>query len=83
MPKKFYKCSYAYDVPHYADFIVEAESEHEAETIIEKALADDKFAGVSGDSKDSMDDNHRVFVSGELEEGEQTFDPTLEEITKS
>lgn len=65
MPK--FNCSYAYSVPCYADFMVEAENEEAAEKIIQEALENGCFASVSGDPSwgDTSDD--RVFVSGPTE----------------
>jgi hypothetical protein len=65
MPK--FVCSYAYDVPCYTDFVVEAASEVEAENIIQAALRAGRFATVTAEPND-MDvdlDSQRVFVQGE------------------
>jgi hypothetical protein len=65
MPKFF--CSYAYDVPCYADFHVEAESEDAAQKLIQEKLESGAFSGVSGSPFwENAGENERVFVSGEV-----------------
>jgi hypothetical protein len=86
MPR--FKCSYAYDVPHYFDFTVEAADEAEAEKKIAKALED----GVFGDHDDKASpcyenaDDARVFVSGqdddELPDEETMFETLIEQHKK-
>lgn len=56
--------SYAYDVPHYADFVVEAETEEQAEAIAKAALEAGRFSAVSGDACYDNLCNERVFTSG-------------------
>ena len=59
-------CSYAYDVPCYADFYVEADSEEAAEKLIQEKLKSGEFSGVAGEPCwENAGDNERVFVSGE------------------
>jgi len=65
MPK--FCCSYAYDVPCYADFYVEAENEQAAEQLIQRKLESGAFSGVSGPPFwENAGGNERVFVSGEV-----------------
>jgi hypothetical protein len=78
MPK--FTCSYAYDIPHYLDFTVEAESEDEAQKKCEEALVNDSFDKVI-DQAEACYSNHaddRVFVDGPA--GEHCVPLTLEEI---
>lgn len=78
MPR--FACSYAYDVPHYFDFTVEAKDEAEAEEKIKKALEDGVFANVTCDACYENSHEDRVFVSEEMEPGEESFDETLEDL---
>jgi hypothetical protein len=64
-------CSYAYDVPHYYDFVVEVpddlddkQAEAFAEQRAEIALAEELFADKAGSPSYENIDNERVFVSG-------------------
>ena len=67
MPKFF--CSYAYDVPCYADFHVEADSEEAAEKLIQEKLEAGAFSGVAGSPCwENAGENERVFVSCEAAE---------------
>jgi hypothetical protein len=67
MPK--FLCSYAYDVPCYADFYVEADTEEAAEKLIQEKLESGAFSGVAGNPCwENAGDNERVFVSGEARE---------------
>lgn len=78
MPR--FACSYAYDVPHYFDFTVEAKDEKEAEEKINKALDDGVFALVTCDACYNNENNNRVFVSGEARAMEEGRDETLEDL---
>ena len=53
--------SYAYDVPNYADFLVDAKSEKEALKKAEAAFLSGKFSRVHCQPDDTMQ-NERVFV---------------------
>ena len=65
MPKFF--CSYAYDVPCYADFYVEAESAEAAEKLIKEKLESGVFSGVRGAPFwENAGGNERGFVSGKV-----------------
>ncbi|MFZ3376222.1 MAG: hypothetical protein WA183_11775 [Chthoniobacterales bacterium] len=65
---KFF-CSYAYDVPCYADFYVEADSEEAAEKLIQEKLEAGAFSGVVGNPCwENAGENERVFVSSEADE---------------
>ena len=67
MPK--FLCSYAYDVPCYVDFYVEADSEEAAEKLIQEKLGAGMFSGVAGSPCwENAGENERVFVSGEAGE---------------
>lgn len=81
MPK--WNCSYAYNIPCYCDFVVEAESEEAAEKIIEQALADGKFSHVTCEPQFGDTDDERVFVSGEVSDEDAIGRDTLEELVES
>jgi hypothetical protein len=53
--------SYAYDVPNFADFLVDAKDENEALEKAQQALSSGRFAGVKGQPDDSIGEE-RVFV---------------------
>lgn len=53
--------SYAYDLPHYADFTIEARNEEEALQLAEKALREGRFKTVAGQPNDTVE-NERVFI---------------------
>jgi hypothetical protein len=73
MPK--FRCSYAYDIPAYFDFTVEAADEAEAEKKIEEALTNRKFDKICCDpSFEDGGDNPRVFVSGPADDDEEVDD---------
>jgi hypothetical protein len=81
MPK--FSLSYAYDVPHYADFIVEAPTKEEALRIATEALNAGKFSHVTGTECIENMNGDRVFLQEEepLDESESGyFDPTLDEL---
>jgi hypothetical protein len=63
MPK--FICSYAHDIPCYADFVVEAKSEKAALRKIRKALRKGKFQAVNTQPFwENGPENERVFVQG-------------------
>lgn len=67
MPR--FLCSYAYDVPCYADFYVEAENEEAAEKLIQEKLEAGAFSGVVGSPCwENAGENERVFLSSEAAE---------------
>ena len=67
MPK--FVCSYAYDVPCFADFVVEAKSERAALRLIRKALREGKFANIHAEPCwENGPSNERVFIQGEATE---------------
>lgn len=72
-----FKCSYAYDVPHYFDFVVSAKDEEEAERVIEEALKSGAFNEADTEPFYENTDNARVFVSGPLPPDEEGVDPVL------
>ena len=73
MPK--FKCSYAYDVPCYYDFTVEAADEAEAEKKIEEALVNRKFDKIGCDPCfEDAGYNPRVFVSGPADDDAEVDD---------
>lgn len=80
MPK--FLCSYAYSVPCYFDFVIEAESEEAAERLIKQKLEAGAFSGVAGEPCWENASNDRVFVSGEAAEDD---DPgaSLDELLAS
>jgi hypothetical protein len=53
--------SYSYDVPHYADFIVDAKDKNEALEKAKAAFLSGKFDTVCCQPDDSVDNEH-VFV---------------------
>ena len=59
---KTFNCSYAYDVPHYAEFSVRASSERQAEAMIKKALKEKRFKNVEGAEAFANVCHERVFV---------------------
>lgn len=61
---KRFAMSYAYDVPHYADFIIKASSEEEAERIARRALKAGRFSGVVGHPCIENARLDRVFCNG-------------------
>jgi len=69
-----YVVSYAYDVPHYADFTVEARNEKDALRKAKKALRAGKFTDILGQSDESAH-AHRVFVMRRCGEHDQHLDP--------
>lgn len=78
MPK--FLCSYAHDIPCYADFVVEAKSEKAAMRKIKKALRKRKFEGVNAEPWwENGPENERVFVSGPAKP--HTTETTLEQLT--
>ena len=81
MPK--YKCSYAYDVPHYQDFIVEAKSIAEAQKIMDAALKVGRFENVTGEACYDNLTNERAFVSEKLAPSEVAYDDTMENVIKA
>jgi len=70
MPK--FLCSYAYDVPCYADFYVEAASAEAAEKLIREKLESGALSGVAGEPCWENAGNDRVFVSGEAAEDDDS-----------
>jgi len=76
MPK--FSVSYAHDVSCYFDFVVEAETEEEAEKKAEQAMKDGVFEQVTMDPCwETGFDNERVFV---LDAQGNDLEPTLEEL---
>jgi hypothetical protein len=77
MPK--FICSYAHDIPCYADFVVEAKSEKAALRKIRKALRQGKFETTETQPYwENGPDNERVFVQGPATKYSPTT--TLEEL---
>lgn len=81
MPK--YLCSYAYDVPHYADFTIEAADRKEAEKKIQAALKAGRFQNVECEEPAEIAPvSHRVFVQFKITSAEDTDAcPTMAELT--
>jgi hypothetical protein len=65
---KKYTCAYAYDVPHYFEFDVEAESEAEAQRKIDDAFERGIFDHAIATMELEATDNYRCVVWGESEE---------------
>jgi len=79
MPK--FVCSYAHDIPCYADFVVEAKSENAALRKIRKALREGKFNGVEAEPWwENGPENERVFVQGPAKE--HSTETTFEQLTR-
>lgn len=57
-------CTYAYDVPHYADFVVEAPNAKAALRQCQRSLRAGRFADVIGEEYGDTS-NERVFVLGQ------------------
>lgn len=73
-------CSYAHDIPCYADFVVEAKSEKAALRKIRRALAEGKFEGVDAEPWwENGPENERVFVQGSAKP--HSTETTLEQLT--
>ena len=73
-------CSYAHDIPCYADFVVEAKSELAALRKINKALRERKFETVNAEPWwENGPENERVFVQGPAKE--HSTETTLEQLT--
>jgi hypothetical protein len=79
-----YRCSYAYDVPHYVDFTVQARTQKEAEKIIQLVLKADKFRNTAGIEDYAAWMNARVFVVKRVGADEllQPYLPTMAELLK-
>ena len=70
-----YKCSYAEDYSHYADFTIEAANEQEADKKITELLARGCFRDVPTDPcYESGSANQRVFVSAETDQHEEPLE---------
>jgi len=76
-PRRF-AISYAYDVPHYADFIIEANSEAEALRIARAALKAGRFANVCGDPCFDNMNSERVFCAGAADDTDAS--PLMDEL---
>lgn len=57
-----YLCAYAYDIPCYFDFVVEAESWDEAERLAIEAVDNGVFDNVTCEPQFQQADNHHAFV---------------------
>ncbi len=73
-------CSFAYDVPHYVDFIVEAESEEAALIIAQDALDADRFAQVRGRPCYENEAEFRVFTDGPANGDDHDHIPMLDDL---
>lgn len=69
-----YIVSYAYDVPHYADFRVNARSRKEALRKAKQALRAGRFGDVVGQPDDTQK-GERVFVLRLYEESDDLLQP--------
>ena len=69
-----YVISYAYDVPHYADFLVEARNKTEALRKAKEAFLSGRFEGVRG-QPDETTRNDRVFVHRTADKYDGGVDP--------
>ena len=65
---KRYDIAYAYDVPYYVDFTIDATSEREALRIARRALKEGRFASVSGEPCYDNAHNDRVFSMGRAQD---------------
>jgi hypothetical protein len=80
MPK--FVCSYAHDIPCYADFVVEAQSGKAALRKLKKALRERKFESVEAEPWwENGPENERVFVQG-LAKPHST-ETTFEQLTSA
>ena len=78
-----YNLSYAYDVPHYADFTIEAKNAKEALAIAKRALEQGKFSSVTGSPCIENQHSDRVFCSGRAEAGEHAPMEELRDFGKA
>lgn len=78
MPKYIY--TYAYKVPHYRDFVIEAKNQREARKTAKQALKDGRFENVHGHTDDSPRSNERVFILRKAD-ADDTYQLTLDELT--
>lgn len=62
-----FQVTYAYDVPCYTDFTVEADTEDAAEKIARDALRAGHLAEIGAQPEWDQCSGHRVFVQGEAE----------------
>lgn len=73
-------CSYAHDIPCFAEFVVEAKSEKAALRKIKKCLREGKFQFVeTSPAWENEPVNQRVFVQGLAKK--HSPDTTLEQLT--
>lgn len=79
MPK--FVMTYAYDVPCYVDFIVEAESEEAAEALAQAALDAGRFSDVSCEPDWDMSFDERCFACEEATESDLQRNSTMEIAT--
>jgi hypothetical protein len=59
---RWFRMSYAYDVPHYLDFVVQARSQAEAERLAQEALDNGVFTDEAGEAYWENLHGDRVFV---------------------
>ena len=80
MPK--FKCVHAYQIPHYAEFTVEADSREQANAIVQEALAAGKFNDVAGLPYYDGVSNQQVWVDEEQKGIENSGFLTMEQLFK-
>ncbi len=74
--------SYAYDIPHYADFTIDAPTEDAALAFAVAALDAGKLRDILGDPDHESDTDHRVFVQSETDPEDDSI-PTMEALIEN
>lgn len=77
MPK--FECSYAYDISHYFDVVVESKDRDEAQKKLDEALKKNQFAYCTGQPDDTTC-NERAWVQDEITDGITDGMDTLEDV---
>lgn len=90
MPK--FKCTFTYDVPHYAEFVIEAKDAKEAEFKIKRAFQKGKFNDVEAEPDYDCTTGSKVYLveaaprpEGQTDDGPAWLEghlPTMEELFK-
>ena len=68
-----YVISYSYNLPHYADFVVEARNQKEALRKAKQSLREGRFKEMGGQPNDTVEDE-RVFVLKPADEDDESLE---------